>query len=57
MDKLHADYMEIYNQIIQIDSSMTIYHPDNWKSEPSAKGYVKAIGALRKVLFDLQQKK
>lgn len=57
LDKLHADYMEIYNQIIQIDSSQTRLHPDNWKAQPTAKAYVKAVGELRKILFDLQQKK
>lgn len=56
MDKLHKDYMEVYNHVIQLDQSLTKYHPDNWKVEPTAKGYVKAIGELRKVLFELQGK-
>lgn len=57
LEKLHKDYMEVYNQVIQIDSSLTKYHTDNWKVEPTAKVYLKAVGELRKVLFELQQKK
>lgn len=57
IDKLHKDYMEVYNQVIQLDSTLSKYHPDNWKMEPSAKGYVKATGEIRKVLFELQNKK
>jgi len=57
VDKLHQDYMAIFNQIIQIDSSLTKYDPDNWKIERTAKVYVKAIGEARKILFDLQNKK
>lgn len=56
LDKLHKDYMEVYNQVIQIDQTLTKYHTDNWKTEPTAKGYQRAVGELRKVLFDLQQK-
>ena len=57
MDKLHRDYMDVYGQIIQIDQTLTKYNPDNWKVEPTAKVYIKAIGEIRKVLFELQQKK
>lgn len=56
IDRLHGDYMEIYNQVIQLDSSLSKYHVDNWKIEPNAKAYVKATGELRKVLFELQKK-
>lgn len=56
IDRLHADFMEVYNQVIQIDSSLTKYEPGNWKVEPNAKAYVKATGELRKVLFELQKK-
>lgn len=56
LDKLHKDYMEVYNQVIQIDQTLTKYHTDNWKTKPTAKGYIKAVGELRKVLFELQQK-
>jgi hypothetical protein len=57
IDKLHSDYMGLYDQIIQIDSSQSKFHPDNWKVQPTPKLYVKAIGEIRKVLFELQNKK
>lgn len=57
IDKLHKDFMEVYNQVIQLDSSLTKYSVDNWKVEPTPKVYVKAIGELRRVLFELKQKK
>lgn len=50
MDKLHKDFMEVYNQLIQIDSSYTKYDVANWKGEPTGKNYIKAIGELRKLL-------
>lgn len=56
INKLHGDFMDVYNQVIQLDSNLTKYHVDNWKVEPTAKAYVKAIGELRKVLFELQKK-
>lgn len=57
INKLHNDFMAIYNQIIVLDSNQSRIHPDNWKMEPTAKGYVKAIGEARKILFELQNKK
>lgn len=57
IDKLHKGYMDVYNQIIQLDSTLTKLNPDNWKVEPTAKVYVKATGEIRKILFDLQNKK
>jgi len=57
IDKLHKEYMAVYNQIIQIDPSLSKYHPDNWRVEPTAKVYIKATGEIKKVLFDLQNKK
>lgn len=56
IDKLHRQYMEVYNQLIQIDSSLTKYHVDNWKVEATPRVYVKAIGELRKKLYDIQHK-
>lgn len=56
IDKYHTEYMEVYNQVIQLDGSLSKYHPDNWKIAPSAKAYVRATGELRKVLFELQKK-
>lgn len=57
IDRLHKDYMEVYNSIIQIDPTQSKFHPDNWKTPPTGKLYVKATGELRKVLFELQNKK
>jgi len=57
IDKLHREYMDVYNSVIQIDSNLSKYHPDNWKVPPTAKAYVKGTGELRKVLFELQNKK
>lgn len=56
MDKLHRNFMELYNQVIQYDSTLTKFHPDNWLIERTGKNYVKAIGDVRKLLFDLQNK-
>jgi hypothetical protein len=56
VDAKHKEFMEVYNQVIQLDPELSKWHPDNWKVEPTAPVYVKAIGNLRKVLFDLQQK-
>ncbi len=57
IDELHKDFIEVYNQIIQLDATKSGLHPDNWKKEPSAKGYIRAIGEARKILFDLQKQK
>jgi hypothetical protein len=56
VDDLHKKFMEVYNQVIQIDSSLTKFSPDNWLIERTGRNYVKAIGDIRKVLFELQQK-
>lgn len=57
LDILHKTYMEDYNKLIQIDSSLSKFHPDNWKSEPNQKLYLKAIGAIRQKLIELTPKK
>ena len=57
VDKLHKKFMEVYNQAIVLDPTMSKFHPDNWVIEVTGKNYVKAIGDLRKMLFDLQNKK
>lgn len=57
MDILHAQYMEHYNQLIQIDGSYTRVHPDNWKGEKTPKLYLKAIGEIRKLLIEKTPKK
>lgn len=56
IDKLHKEYMDLYNQLIQIDSTLSKWHPDNWKTERTAKIYVRGIGEIRKALFELQKK-
>lgn len=54
VDKLHKQYMEIFNKIIVIDpSKRTAMDPDNWKSERTADLYIKAIGKARQELAKL----
>lgn len=57
IDKLHAEYMEVYSEVIQLDSTLTKYDPDNWKVERTAKAYVSATPALKKKLAELKDKK
>lgn len=52
IDKLHKEFMELYNQLIQIDGGYSKFHPDNWKGERTAKNYIRAIGELRKKLVE-----
>lgn len=57
MEKLHKNYMEVFNQVVTFDEKKYgPLHPDNWLIERTPKNYVKAIGDIRKILFDLQQK-
>lgn len=56
IDKLHTDFINVYNHVIQLDSTLTKYHTDNWKVEPTAKAYIAATTELRKVLHGLQSK-
>lgn len=56
VDKLHTQFMEIYNKIIQLDASKSSWHPDNWMIDRTGKNYVKAIGDARKVLAELTAK-
>jgi hypothetical protein len=54
IDKLHKQYMELYNQIVLKDESFrTPGDPDNWAAERTAQLYVKAIGKARQVLAKL----
>lgn len=57
IDRLHKTFMESYNQVILLDPSLNKWHPDNWVIDRTGKNYVKAIGDIRKTLFDLQSKK
>lgn len=56
IDKLHKEYMEVYDQVIQLDSALSKYHPDNWKVEATAKAYMKATPELKKKLTELKDK-
>lgn len=55
IDRLHKDYMEVYSEVIRLDPKLTKLDPDNWRGERSGKNYVRAIGEIRKVLFELQK--
>lgn len=57
VDKLHKTFMEAYDQVIAIDSTLNRWNPDNWLVERTGKNYIKAVGEIRKILFDLQKKK
>jgi hypothetical protein len=57
VDEYHQEYMKIYNEVIVIDPSKNKWHPDNWEVDRTAANYIKALGAIRKVLFDLQKAK
>lgn len=56
LDILYKQYMEHYNQLIQIDSKYTKWHPDNFKSEKTQKLYLKAITEIRKKLVEVTPK-
>lgn len=56
MDILHKQFMEHYNQLIQIESKYTKWHPDEWKGERTQKLYLKAISEIRKKLIEVTPK-
>lgn len=56
LDILHKQYMLHYNDLIQINPDFSKWHPDNWKSEPNQKLYLKAIGEIRKKLIEVTPK-
>jgi hypothetical protein len=53
IDEMHAVYMKLYNQLIQIDSKYSAWDVCNWKQEPNGKLYAKAIGEIKKKLNEL----
>lgn len=57
LDKLHKEYMAVYNQIIQIDPTMSKWHPDNWKKDRTGPIYKKAIAEIGKELIRLTPQK
>jgi hypothetical protein len=50
IDDLHIEYIRLYNEYVFLsdDKEATKYHPDNWKGEPTAENYKKAIEAMKK---------
>lgn len=57
IDKLHGQYMELYNEIVLLDENFrTPGNPDNWAGERTPDLYVKAIGKARQVLTKLKMK-
>lgn len=58
VDKLHKQYMDLFNQIIVLDPKMrTAMDPDNWAAERTAQLYLKAIAKAREVLTKLVESK
>lgn len=53
VDKLHAQYMDLYNKVPANDPQKSAMDPDNWAVERTAKVYVAAIGAARKKLTEI----
>lgn len=56
VDDLHKEFIKVYNEVIQLDGSLTKYHPDNWQIDKTVKVYIAALGQIRKVLHSLKQK-
>lgn len=57
IDILHKQYIEHYNELCGLDSKCSGWHPDNWRQEPNAKLYIKAIAEIRKRLAEIKAKK
>lgn len=56
VDKLHHQYMNLYNQIVLMDEGFrTPGDPDNWQADRTAGLYIKAIGKARQVLAKLSK--
>jgi hypothetical protein len=56
LDILHKQYTTLYGQLIQIDSKYSKWAVENWKTEPTQKVYLKAIGEIRKKLIEVSPK-
>lgn len=57
LDILHKTFIESYNKLIQLDSTYTRIHPDNWKGEKNQKIYLKAISEVRRLVTEKTPKK
>lgn len=58
IDKLHKQYMELFNQAIIKDPNLrTAMDPDNWNAERTTDLYLKAIGKARQILAKLTPQK
>jgi len=54
VDKLHKQYMELYEKIVLKDDKFrTPGHPDNWAAERTPHLYVQAIGKARQIIAKL----
>lgn len=56
LDILHKQYMLLYGQLVQIDAKFSKWAPENWKTEPTQKVYLKAIAEIRKKLIEVTPK-
>jgi len=57
IDKLHKQYMDLFNQFITKDPTQrAAMDPDNWKTDRTPELYVKAIGKARQILAKLVSK-
>lgn len=56
LDILHKQYVLLYGQLIQIDAKFSKWAPENWKTEPTQKVYLKAIAEIRKKLIEVTPK-
>jgi len=58
IDKLHAQYMELYTFITDRDSQyLASMDPDNWAAEKTPQLYLKAIGKAREIAATLSKAK
>lgn len=58
IDKLHAQYMELYVSITDKDPQyLASMDPDNWAAEKTPQLYIKAIGKAREIAATLSKAK
>lgn len=51
IDSLHNEYIAEYNDymLTSDDENFSRFHPDNWKEEPTVKGYIAALKLLKQL--------